>query len=124
MFKKVVFAVVALVVSIGSAFAQVDVNKADQAALDGIKGVGPKTSRAILDERTKGGDFKNWADFQARVKGIGEKNSVRLSEAGLTVNGLGKEGVPLTEAKSGKSVKTVPAKASALASASIQSEPK
>ena len=71
----------------GFAFAQVDVNKADQAALDGVKGIGPKTSKVIIDERTKGGAFKDWADFEKRVKGIGKKNAVKLSQAGLTVNG-------------------------------------
>jgi competence protein ComEA len=71
----------------GFAFAQVDVNKADQAALDGVKGIGPKTSKAILDERKKGGEFKDWADFEKRVKGVGGKSADKLSESGLTVNG-------------------------------------
>ncbi|HEX7635903.1 MAG TPA: helix-hairpin-helix domain-containing protein [Noviherbaspirillum sp.] len=87
MFKKLLLAVVALMMTMGLAFAQVEVNKADQAALDGIKGIGPKTSKTILDERKKGGDFKDWADFQKRVKGVGEKSAMKLSEAGLTVNG-------------------------------------
>jgi competence protein ComEA len=86
MLKKIGLAVLALAVTAGFAFAQVDVNKADQVALDGIKGLGPKTSKSILDER-KNGDFKNWADLEIRVKGIGPKNGVKLSEAGLTVNG-------------------------------------
>jgi competence protein ComEA len=72
------------------ACAAVDVNTADQAALDGIRGVGPTMSKAILAERSQHGDFKSWADLQARVKGIGEKNSERFSEAGMTVNGVPK----------------------------------
>lgn len=87
MFKKLLLVVVALMMTMGLAFAQVEVNKADQAALDGVKGIGPKTSKTILDERKKGGDFKDWADFQKRVKGVGEKSATKLSEAGLTVNG-------------------------------------
>lgn len=87
MMKKLLLAVATLAATMGIAFAQVDVNKADQAALDSIKGVGPKMSSTILDERKKGGEFKDWADFEARVKGVGEKNAVRLSDAGLTVNG-------------------------------------
>lgn len=87
MFKKLLLAVVTLMMTIGLAFAQVDVNKADQAALDGIKGIGPKTSKAIIDERKKGGDFKDWADFQKRVTGVGAKSAIKLSNAGLTVNG-------------------------------------
>lgn len=86
MMKKLVFAVAALVASTGFAFAQVDVNKADVAALDGVKGVGPSMSKMILDERAKG-EFKDWADFRQRVKGIGDRKAMKLSEAGLVVNG-------------------------------------
>lgn len=86
MFKKLLVGLAALVASVGFAFAQVDVNKADQAALDSVKGIGPVMSKKIIDERKKGGNFKDWPDFQTRVKGIGEKNSVKFSQAGLTVN--------------------------------------
>ena len=86
MFKKLLLGL-ALLVSFASAFAQVEVNKADQATLEGIRGVGPKLSKAILDERKKGGEFKDWADLESRVKGVGDKSAVRLSNAGLTVNG-------------------------------------
>jgi competence protein ComEA len=91
MIKKLMLAVAALVASTGFAFAQVDINKADAAALDSVKGVGPSMSKAILDERGKG-EFKDWADFQKRVKGVGDKKAAKLSEAGLQVNGKGKEG--------------------------------
>ncbi|QNA88385.1 helix-hairpin-helix domain-containing protein [Massilia sp. Dwa41.01b] len=91
MIKKLMLAIAVLVASTGFAFAQVDVNKADAAALDGVKGVGPSMSKAILDERAKG-EFKDWADFQKRVKGVGDKKAAKLSEAGLQVNGKGKEG--------------------------------
>lgn len=87
MLKKLLFAVAAFVVSTGFAFAQVEVNKADQAALDGVKGIGPAMSKTILDERKKGGDFKDWPDLEGRVKGIREKKATKLSDAGLTVNG-------------------------------------
>ena len=72
-------------------FAQVDVNKADQAALDTVKGIGPAKSKAILDERAKG-EFKDWSDFEQRVKGVGEKNAMKLSEAGLQINGKPRDG--------------------------------
>jgi competence protein ComEA len=90
MLKKLLLSVAALVATMSFAFAQVDVNKADQAALDGLKGVGPKMSKAILDERQKGGEFKDWNDLEQRVKGIGGKSSLKLSDAGLTVNGQSK----------------------------------
>ncbi|MCA1858106.1 helix-hairpin-helix domain-containing protein [Massilia oculi] len=91
MMKKLVFAVAALLASSGIAFAQVDVNKADAAALDSVKGVGPSMSKSILDERAKG-EFKDWADFRQRVKGVGDKKALKLSEAGLVVNGKPMEG--------------------------------
>jgi competence protein ComEA len=91
MYKKLLLAVATLVATMGFAFAQVDVNKADQAALDSVKGIGPAKTKAILDERKKG-EFKDWADFEQRVKGIGGKNAMKLSEAGLQVNGKSKDG--------------------------------
>lgn len=87
MLKKIIFVVASLCASVCFAFVDVDVNKADQAALDGIKGIGPAKSKLILAERAKGGNFKDWADFESRVKGIGEKSAIKLSDAGLTVNG-------------------------------------
>jgi competence protein ComEA len=90
--KKLMLAIAAMIASMSMAFAQVDVNKADATALDSIRGVGPKMSNAILTERTKGGAFKDWADLQSRVKGIGDKNAARLSAAGLTVGGKAKDG--------------------------------
>lgn len=91
MIRKLLLAVAALLACMGMAFAQVDVNKADQAALDGIKGIGPAKTKAILAERAKG-EFKDWADLEQRVKGIGEKNAIKLSEAGLMVNGKSRDG--------------------------------
>jgi len=91
MFKKMVLRLTVmgavLMGSINFTYAQVEVNKADQAALESIKGIGPSTSMKILDARKKDGPFKAWPDFADRVKGIGEKTAVKLSDAGLTVNG-------------------------------------
>ena len=109
MIKKLMLAVAALVATMGVAFAQVDVNKADAAALDGVKGVGPTTSKAIIAERTKNGEFKDWADFEKRVKGVGEKRAAKLSQAGLQVNGQSLSGTDA--AKADKAAK--PAKDSA-----------
>src|SRR6476646_9651353 len=103
MLKKLIVAVAALVASIGFAFAHVDVNKADQAALDGVKGIGPSISKKILDERKKGGDFKDWADLEKRVKGIGAKNAAKMSAAGLTVNNQPLAGAPAAAAPAAKS---------------------
>jgi competence protein ComEA len=94
MIKKLFLAIAALAASMSMAFAQVDVNKADAAALDSVKGVGPAMSKTILDERAKG-EFKDWADFQKRVKGVGDKNATKLSKAGLQVNGKSKDGASM-----------------------------
>ena len=87
MLKKFLLSFGLSILIAGSALAAVDVNSADQAALDGIAGVGPATSKAILAEREKHGSFKDWADLERRVKGIGSRNAVKLSAAGLTVGG-------------------------------------
>lgn len=102
MIKKLLLAIATVVMTIQLAFAQVDVNKADAAALDSIKGIGPAKSKQIIEERTKGGDFKDWADFQKRVKGIGDKSSAKLSQAGLQVNGKSKEGADMVKPAAGK----------------------
>jgi competence protein ComEA len=94
MFKKLLVALITVVVGIGFAFAQVDVNKADQGGLGGIKGIGPAMSKHILDAR-KQGEFRSWDDLQERVAGIGPKSAARLSAAGLTVGGKSLTGAPV-----------------------------
>ena len=69
-----------------AACAAVDVNQASEAELDGIRGIGPPTSRLIIAEREKS-EFRDWDDFMARVKGAGPKNAARFSADGLTVAG-------------------------------------
>ena len=55
-------------------------------------------AKLIIDERTKGGPFKDWADFEKRVKGVKEKSAQKLSAAGLTVGGKSLEGAPTVAA--------------------------
>lgn len=112
MMKKLMLAIATMIATMGFAFAQVDVNKADAPALDAVKGIGPKMSKAILDERAKG-EFKDWADFEKRVKGVGDKSSAKLSAAGLQINGKSKDGAPMTskpaDAKATKATPAAPA---------------
>ena len=89
MFKKLLAFIAAM--SIFAAFAAVDVNKASEAELDGIKGIGPATTRVIVAERKKA-EFKNWDDLIARVKGFGPKTAVKFSAEGLTVGGASYQG--------------------------------
>ena len=110
MFKRLLLSVVFCLSTIGAAFAaDIEINKADLAALDGIKGIGPSLAKSIVDERKKG-DFKDWADFEKRVKGVKEKRAAKLSDAGLRINGqiAGKAGA----APAGKPAKKDEAKKS------------
>ena len=75
-----------LALASAAAFAVVDVNKANQAELESIKGIGPSMSTKILAAR-KTGSFKDWTDMQTRVKGVRAGNSAKFSADGLTVNG-------------------------------------
>ena len=68
-------------------YAAVEVNAADQAALESVRGLGPSKAKAILAERKKNGPFKDASDLHGRVKGIGEKTVERLMSNGLTING-------------------------------------
>ena len=88
MFKALLAALLALVTA--AAFA-VDVNKATQAELETVKGIGPSVSAKILDERKKA-SFKDWNDMVERVKGVGDGNAAKFSAEGLTVNGAGFKG--------------------------------
>ena len=96
--KSILTTVLAL--ASAAAFAAVDVNKANQAELESIKGIGPAMSTKILDAR-KTGTFKDWADMQSRVKGVRSGNSTKFSADGLTVNGTAFAGGASTEARAG-----------------------
>ena len=81
-----------------TAFAATDVNKANQAELEAVKGIGPAIAGKILDERKKS-NFKDWSDLVERVKGVGDGNAAKFSTAGLTVNGQGFAGAAAPAAK-------------------------
>jgi len=68
MLKKILAGLLAFIAA--AAFAAVDVNKASQAELEAIKGIGPAISGKILEAR-KASPFKDWQDLIDRVKGVG-----------------------------------------------------
>jgi competence protein ComEA len=86
--KKIINTIVAslLAMACATAFAAVDVNKANQAELEAVKGIGPSMSGRIIEAR-KTSSFKDWSDLQTRVKGVGAAKSAKLSAEGLTVSG-------------------------------------
>ena len=96
MIKRLLAILFALIAA--TAFAATDVNKANQAELEAIKGIGPAIAGKILDERKKG-NFKDWPDMVERVKGVGDGNAAKFSTAGLTVNGQGFAGAAAPAAK-------------------------
>ena len=77
--------------------AAVDANKASQAELETVKGIGPGLSAKILDAR-KAGAFKDWNDLVDRVGGVGPGNAAKFSQAGLMVNDAGYGSAPATAA--------------------------
>jgi competence protein ComEA len=129
MLKKLLTVLVALFAV--AAFAAVDVNKATQAELESVKGIGPDTSSKILDERKKGA-FKDWNDLIERVKGVGEGNAAKFSAAGLTVGNASFKGaapaakkadVPATKAAATAAPATPVTKAAATAAPATPGTP-
>jgi len=96
MFKKWIFGFIALLLS--AMAAAVDVNQASETDLVAIKGIGEALSQRILEERS-GAAFKDWGDFIARVKGVGEARAAQFSADGLTVNGVSYQGHVSAEKK-------------------------
>lgn len=61
------------------AWATVNINTADAAALERVKGIGPAKARAILEYRRQHGPFLSVDDL-VRVPGIGEKTLSKLRD--------------------------------------------
>ena len=121
MLKKILALVAMLYAAV--AFAAVDVNKANAAELDGIKGIGPGISTKILDERKKG-NFKDWNDFIERVKGVGEGNAAKFSAEGLTVGGAAFKATAAPAAKAADAKPAAAASAPAMAAKEEKKDPK
>lgn len=94
-------AIVALLAAFGQAFAAVDINAADEAALRGIKGIGPAKAKAILDERAARGPFKDAGDLAQRVKGFGGQTLERMQAEGLAI-GSATGAVPAAQASAAR----------------------
>ena len=63
-----------------------DINQANEAELDSVKGMGPALSAKVLKARAEG-PFKNWLDLMKRVSGIRYNKAKQLSDQGLTIDG-------------------------------------
>ena len=75
----------ALVCAHLSVFA-LEINQANEAELDSIKGMGPAMTRKVLVARADK-PFTNWKDLMTRVTGIGKAKAQQFSEQGVLVNG-------------------------------------
>lgn len=71
--------VLALLLSPLAAFSAVDINTADAAALEQVKGIGPARAAAIVKYRSENGPFKS-VDELVKVPGIGEKSVEQLRD--------------------------------------------
>lgn len=91
MFRNIIISLITAFAFAASALAAVDANRATQAELESVKGIGPGLSTKIMDAR-KAGEFKNWADMVERVSGVGPGNAARMSQNGLTVGGAAFDG--------------------------------
>ena len=99
----------ALAIALSSLAAQaaMEVNKASQADLETVRGVGPGLSGKIIEAR-KAGEFKSWQDLVDRVSGIGPASATKLSQNGLTVAGAAYAAAANKPGKA-RSAKTEPA---------------
>lgn len=91
-----------------SAFAAVNLNTATQAELETIKGIGPAKAKAIIDYRTKNGQFKTVDDLD-NVKGFGKK-SIDKIRSNISVSGATTTPAPApTKAKAEEKPAAAPA---------------
>ena len=63
-----------------------EINQANEAELDSIKGMGPAMTRKVLIARAEK-PFTNWKDLMLRVSGIGKAKAQQFSDQGVVVNG-------------------------------------
>jgi len=97
--KKFLLVVFAWISFMGLAFAAppVDINTANQAQLEAVKGIGPVKAKAVIEYRTKNGPYKSVDDLQ-KVTGFG-KASVGKLRSEITVGGAKSTAVKASDAK-------------------------
>jgi len=79
MIKRTVLFVFALLFLVNTALAAVNINNADQAALETLPGIGAAKAAAIVEHRTKNGNFKTKEEL-LQVKGIGPKMLEKMEQ--------------------------------------------
>ena len=72
MLKNIFGSIVLVLFLFVSAFAAINLNTADKAALESISGIGPAKANAIIKYREEHGSFKS-VDELLNIKGVGPK---------------------------------------------------
>lgn len=70
-----------------------DIAQARESDLDRLGGLGPATTRRLLQERERQ-PFAHWDDLMRRVPGIGPHKAAQLSAQGLRIQGQAYAGPP------------------------------
>ena len=113
--KKLAILFAALLAYAGLALAAVNINTATKAELESLDGIGPVKAQAIIDYRTKNGNFKSLDDLK-KVDGIGDatfdkiKKDVSLSGKTTVAQGEPKKDEKKAEAKKEEPKKAEPKK--------------
>ena len=63
-----------------------EINQANAAELDSLRGMGPALSTKVLQAREQR-PFESWRDVMKRVSGFGPAKAQQFSDQGLKVNG-------------------------------------
>lgn len=83
--RRASLAMMAAGLTVGLPVQALDVNAASVAQLESLRGIGPRTAKMIVHERSRAGAFASMEDLSDRVKGLGERRVRSLSQAGLEV---------------------------------------
>lgn len=84
LFRLIVFCPIVFCISLP--LGALEINQANEAELDNLRGLGPAFTRRILAQRQLQA-FQNWPDLMRRVSGMGRATAQKLSDQGLTVQG-------------------------------------
>jgi len=83
--RQVGVAAMAAGLAVGFSAYAIDVNVASVAQLESLRGIGPRTAKLIVHERTRAGAFASMEDLSDRVRGLGERRVRALQAAGLEI---------------------------------------
>lgn len=86
MLRKILAVLAVSIMSVGMAFAAININTATEQELQALPGVGPVKAKEIVDYRKTNGNFKAIEDIK-KVKGIGDKMFDKL-KSNIAVSGV------------------------------------